>query len=70
MLIICSVGWLQTLKLNLIALSLAGKMPFALYEALPEFQDSIPEQEGGAKKQKVRCCYFLVSITLKMLLFV
>lgn len=70
MLIICSVGWLQTLKLNLTALKLAGKIPFALYEALPEFEDSILEHDGGAKKQKVYCRYFLASITLKTLIFV
>jgi hypothetical protein len=66
------VACLQTLKLNLAALKLAREVPFALYEALPEFQDSIPEQKGGVKNQMVRCLIlkFLNSMTLKTLIFV
>lgn len=56
LLIADNFGWCsQTLKLNLAALKLAREVPFVLYEALPEFQDSIPEQKRGVKNQMVRC---------------
>lgn len=42
----------KTLKVNLVALEFAKKMPFALYETLPEIQDPAADQDGGSKGQK------------------
>ncbi|XP_024370435.1 uncharacterized protein At3g06530 isoform X2 [Physcomitrium patens] len=42
----------KTLQLNLVALKLARTVPFALFEALPEFPESISGKAKDAKNQK------------------